>query len=47
VFEGIGRIAERGCLDMIFSGDGTGIPSTWRGSRDAAIRWVFPGRARK
>src|SRR5262245_50297849 len=32
MFEEIARIAERGCLDMIFSGDGTGIPSTWRGS---------------
>lgn len=39
MFEEIARIAERGCLDMLFSGDGTGIPSTWRGSRDAAIRW--------
>jgi FMN-dependent oxidoreductase (nitrilotriacetate monooxygenase family) len=39
MFEEIARIAERGCLDMIFSGDGTGIPSTWRGSRDAAVRW--------
>ncbi len=39
VFEEIARIAERGRLDMIFSGDGTGIPSTWRGSRDAAVRW--------
>ncbi len=39
VFEEIARIAERGCLDMIFSGDGTGIPSTWRGSRDAAVHW--------
>lgn len=39
MYEEIARIAERGCLDMLFSGDGTGIPSTWRGSRDAAIRW--------
>jgi long-chain alkane monooxygenase len=39
VFEEIARIAERGCLDMIFSGDGTGVPSTWRGSRDEAVRW--------
>ncbi len=28
MFEETARIAERGCLDMIFSGDGTGIPST-------------------
>lgn len=39
MFEEIARIAERGCLDMIFSGDGTGIPDTWRGSPDAAIEW--------
>jgi FMN-dependent oxidoreductase (nitrilotriacetate monooxygenase family) len=39
MYEQIARIAERGCFDMLFSGDGTGIPSTWQGSRDAAIRW--------
>ena len=38
-FEEIARIAERGLLDMLFSGDGTGVPSTWRASRDAAVRW--------
>ncbi len=38
-FEEIARIAERGRLDMLFSGDGTGVPSTWAGSRDAAVRW--------
>jgi FMN-dependent oxidoreductase (nitrilotriacetate monooxygenase family) len=38
-FEEIARIAERGKLDMLFSGDGTGVPSTWQGSRDAAVRW--------
>ena len=38
-FEEIARIAERGLLDMLFSGDGTGVPSTWQKSRDAAIRW--------
>lgn len=38
-FEEIARIAERGLLDMLFSGDGTGVPSTWQGSRDAAVRW--------
>ncbi len=44
MYEEIARIAERGCLDMIFSGDGTGIPSTWRGSIDAAVEWgiTFP-----
>jgi FMN-dependent oxidoreductase (nitrilotriacetate monooxygenase family) len=39
MYEEIARIAERGCFDMLFSGDGTGIPSTWEGSRDAAVRW--------
>ena len=39
MFEHIARIAERGKLDMLFSGDGTGVPSTWQGSRDAAVRW--------
>ena len=39
MYKEIAQIAERGCLDMLFFGDGTGIPSTWRGSRDAAVRW--------
>jgi FMN-dependent oxidoreductase (nitrilotriacetate monooxygenase family) len=39
MYEEIARIAERGCFDMLFSGDGTGVPSTWRGSRDDAVRW--------
>lgn len=39
MYEEMARIAERGCLDMLFFGDGTGIPSTWRSSRDAAVRW--------
>ncbi len=39
MFEQVARIAERGKLDMLFSGDGTGVPDTWRGSRDAAIEW--------
>jgi FMN-dependent oxidoreductase (nitrilotriacetate monooxygenase family) len=39
MFEEVARIAERGCLDMLFSGDGTGVPDTWRGSRDAAVEW--------
>jgi FMN-dependent oxidoreductase (nitrilotriacetate monooxygenase family) len=39
MYEDVARIAERGCLDMVFSGDGTGVPDTWRGSRDAAIAW--------
>ena len=39
MFEEIARIAERCKLDMLFSGDGTGVPSTWQASRDAAVRW--------
>ena len=33
VYEEIARIAERGCIDMLFFGDGTGIPDTWQGSQ--------------
>ncbi len=39
LYEDVARLAERGCLDMLFSGDGTGVPDTWAGSRDAAVRW--------
>ena len=39
IYEEIAQIAERGCIDMIFFGDGTGIPSTWRHSQEAAVRW--------
>jgi FMN-dependent oxidoreductase (nitrilotriacetate monooxygenase family) len=39
MYEKVARIAERGCLDILFSGDGTGVPDTWRGSRDAAVEW--------
>ena len=39
MYEDVARICERGKLDMIFSGDGTGVPDDWRGSRDAAIEW--------
>ena len=44
MFVEIAKLAERGCIDMIFSGDGTGIPSTWRGTPDEAVRWgiVWP-----
>ncbi len=35
----VARIAERGLFDLVFSGDGTGVPDTWRGSRDAAVEW--------
>lgn len=39
IYEEIARVAERGCIDMLFFGDGTGIPDTWAGSRDEAVRW--------
>ncbi len=39
VFEDIAQIAERGCIDMLFFGDGTGIPNTWKDSEDDAVRW--------
>jgi FMN-dependent oxidoreductase (nitrilotriacetate monooxygenase family) len=41
MFKEIAAIAERGLFDMIFFGDGTGIPSTWRGSQDEAVRWAI------
>lgn len=39
IYEEVARLAERGCLDMLFSGDGTGVPDTWKGQRDAAVEW--------
>src|SRR6202012_3870425 len=39
VYAEAGRIAERGLLDFIFFGDGSGIPSTWQGRRDDAVKW--------
>ncbi len=39
IYKEIASIAERGRIDMLFFGDGTGIPSTWRGSQDEAVRW--------
>jgi hypothetical protein len=42
IYEEVARIAERGCIDMIFFGDGTGIPSTWRDSQEAAVRVGHP-----
>jgi len=38
LFEDLARIAERGMFDLIFFGDSTGIPNTWEGSIDAAVR---------
>src|SRR5947209_7509506 len=39
MFEDLARIAERGLVDMVFFGDGTGIPSTWEGSETVGARW--------
>jgi FMN-dependent oxidoreductase (nitrilotriacetate monooxygenase family) len=39
MFEEFARIAERGMLDLLFFGDGTGIPDTFEGSLDGAVRW--------
>src|SRR6195952_2695940 len=38
IYEEIAKISERGCIDMLFFGDGTGIPDTWQASRDEAVR---------
>jgi FMN-dependent oxidoreductase (nitrilotriacetate monooxygenase family) len=38
LFEDIARIAERGLFDLIFFGDSTGIPNTYEGSIEAAVR---------
>ncbi|MGE0150669.1 MAG: NtaA/DmoA family FMN-dependent monooxygenase [Parvibaculaceae bacterium] len=39
MFEDMVRIAERGCLDMVFFGDATGIPATWNNSHEEGARW--------
>jgi FMN-dependent oxidoreductase (nitrilotriacetate monooxygenase family) len=39
MFEEVARVAERGGLDMIFFGDSTGIPSTWKGDIDDAVKY--------
>lgn len=38
LFEDAARIAERGLFDLIFFGDSTGIPNTFEGSIDPAVR---------
>lgn len=35
----LARAADRGGVDLLFFGDGSGIPSTWQGSRDGAVEW--------
>ena len=39
LFEDIARVAERGLFDLIFFGDSTGIPNTWKGSIEDAVRY--------
>jgi FMN-dependent oxidoreductase (nitrilotriacetate monooxygenase family) len=39
MFEEVARVAERGGFDMIFFGDGTGIPDTWQGSIEDAVSY--------
>ncbi len=39
IFQEVAMLAERGCIDMLFWGDGTGIPDTWQGSLDEAVKW--------
>ena len=40
LYKEMALLAERGLLDFIFFGDGSGIPSTWEGTRDAAVKWA-------
>ncbi|HWS37136.1 MAG TPA: NtaA/DmoA family FMN-dependent monooxygenase [Actinoplanes sp.] len=35
----LAQVAERAGIGMLFFGDGTGIPDTWRGTIDAAVEW--------
>ncbi|MFI7497663.1 NtaA/DmoA family FMN-dependent monooxygenase [Streptomyces sp. NPDC049687] len=35
----LARTAERAGVGMLFFGDGSGIPSTWRGSIEPAVEW--------
>lgn len=39
LFEEVARVAERGLFDMIFFGDGTGVPNTWKDDIEDAVRW--------
>ena len=39
MFEEVARVAERGGFDMIFFGDSTGIPNTWKGSIEDAVEY--------
>lgn len=39
LFEEVARLAEQGLFDLIFFGDSTGIPNTWKDSIEDAVRW--------
>jgi FMN-dependent oxidoreductase (nitrilotriacetate monooxygenase family) len=39
MFEEVARVAERGGLDMIFFGDSSGIPNTWKDSIEDAVSY--------
>jgi len=45
LFEDIARVAERGLLDLIFFGDSTGIPNTWKNSIDDSMSRVCSTRS--
>ncbi|GAA4184473.1 NtaA/DmoA family FMN-dependent monooxygenase [Gryllotalpicola kribbensis] len=39
MFLELAQTAERAGVDMLFFGDGSGVPSTWRGSIEPAVEW--------
>jgi FMN-dependent oxidoreductase (nitrilotriacetate monooxygenase family) len=39
LFEDVARLAEKGGFDMIFFGDGTGVPDTWGGGIEDAVTY--------
>ncbi len=39
LFEDMARLAEKGGFDMIFFGDGTGVPDTWEGGIEDAVTY--------
>ncbi|MGN9841863.1 NtaA/DmoA family FMN-dependent monooxygenase [Nonomuraea sp. H19] len=39
MFMELAQTAERAGVDMLFFGDGSGIPDTWRGSIEPAVEW--------
>lgn len=39
MYQELAIMAERAGIDMLFFGDGSGIPDTWRGSIEPAVEW--------